>query len=137
MRLFLATQLALHLVLCLFFSSGLFAQTRRPQAAGRQSARPVVSQNFVVHAADPILARKVSTEAERFRKELAVEWLGKELPNWNQKCPITVELGMHAGGETSFAFIMDESGRGQPLDWQMKIYGPHDRILDADLLAVV
>ena len=111
----------------------LGAQGFLARSAKRVPAAPVVSQNFVVHAADPVLARKVSDEAERFRKVLAIEWLGKELPDWNQKCPITVELGMHAGGETSFAFVMDESGRGQPLDWQMKIYGPHDRILDAVL----
>ena len=109
------------------------AQRFHPQQVSRGQAAPVTSRNFVVYAADPVMARKVSQEAERYRKQLAVEWLGKELPNWNQKCPITVELGRHAGGETSFAFVTNRSGRGQPIDWQMKIYGPHDRILDAVL----
>ena len=91
------------------------------------------SRNFTVNASDPKLAQKVAQEAERFRKELAIEWLGKELPPWNQKCPITVEIGMHAGGETSFAFVPDQSGRGMPVDWRMKIFGPPDRLLDAVL----
>ncbi len=114
-------------------SATVDAQGARSQRTTQGRAAPVVSQNFIVHAADPIMARKVSQEAERYRKQLAVEWLGKELPDWSQKCPITVELGMHAGGETSFAFVMDRSGRGEPIDWQMKIYGPHDRVLDAVL----
>jgi len=87
----------------------------------------------VVTAPDPVLARKVSSEAERFRKELAIQWLGHELPNWPQKCPITVELKMHAGGETSFAFVPDRTGSATPIDWRMKLFGPADRVLDAVL----
>ena len=99
----------------------------------RGNSAPVVSDNFVVYAPDPILARKVSAEAERFRKELAIQWIGSELKPWVQKCPITVNLGLHAGGETSFAFVTDRSGRGKPIDWKMRIFGPVDRILDAVL----
>jgi hypothetical protein len=40
---------------------------------------------------------------------------------------------MDAGGETSFAFLVDEQGNGTPVDWDMKIFGPHDRLLDAVL----
>lgn len=114
-------------------STPIDAQLMRPRMSVRGQVTPVVSQNFVVYAPDPIMARKVSSEAERYRKQLAVEWLGKELPNWKQKCPITVELGMHAGGETSFAFVPNPTGRSQPIHWEMKIFGPHDRILDAVL----
>ena len=95
--------------------------------------KPVESTNFVVYADDKLLAQKVSREAERFRKELSVAWLGNELPNWRQKCPIKVELKMHAGGETSFAFLPDQTGRSQPMDWQMSIFGPVDRLLDSVL----
>lgn len=122
----------LFLVFCVA-STPVDAQGYRRQPSMRGQAAPVVSQNFIVHADDATLARKVSQEAERYRKQLAIEWLGKELPDWRHKCPIKVELGMHAGGETSFAFIMNESGVGQPIDWQMKIFGPHDRVLDAVL----
>lgn len=86
------------------------------------------TQNFIVTAPDPVMARKVATEAERFRKELAEDWLGRELPAWHQPCPITVEVGGGAGGETSFAF----HGR-VPLDWRMRVQGPKDRILDSVL----
>ncbi|MEX0794197.1 MAG: hypothetical protein WD045_13765 [Pirellulaceae bacterium] len=86
------------------------------------------TQNFIVTAPDPVLARKVATEAERFRKELAEDWLGRELPAWHQPCPITVEVGGGAGGETSFAF----HGR-VPLDWRMRVQGPQERILDSVL----
>ena len=113
-------------------TNSLQAQGFRARMAKPKSA-PVVSQNFVVHAPDANLARKISSEAERFRKELSIEWLGHELPNWNQKCPITVELKMHAGGETSFAFVMDQTGKGTPIDWKMKLFGPANRVLDAVL----
>jgi len=94
---------------------------------------PVESKNFVVYANDATLAKKVSREAERFRKQLAIEWLGKEIPDWQGKCPITVEIAMNAGGETSFAFIQTPTGAGTPIDWKMKIYGPPNRLLDAVL----
>ena len=93
----------------------------------------IETQNFVVYAADEQMARKVSREAERFRKELAIQWLGHELPTWRHKCPIKVKIANNAGGETSFAFITNNSGPGQPIDWNMKIYGPPDRVLDAVL----
>ncbi len=106
---------------------------QHPGARRGQGQYRASSQNFIVSAPDAKLAQKVADEAERFRKELAIEWLGKELGPWREKCPITVELGMHAGGETSFAFITDQTGRGMPVSWQMKIFGPPDRLLDAVL----
>lgn len=111
--------------------SGFRGVSTRP--AGN-SVAPVRSQNFIVRAPDARLAQKVSQQAEVFRKQLALEWLGRELPPWPQPCPIEVILDPHAGGETSFAFIdHDPQGRGRPVDWQMKIYGPPDRLLDAVL----
>ncbi|MEM9410552.1 MAG: hypothetical protein AAGA30_05530 [Planctomycetota bacterium] len=61
------------------------------------------------------------------------QWLGYEIDAWSERCPIYVQLGMHAGGETSFAFIQSNSGRSEPVSWEMKIYGPPDRLLDAVL----
>jgi len=98
-----------------------------------QNQSPVVSANFIVYAPDRLMAAKVSQAAEGFRKSLASEWLGRELPTWPQKCPITVRIEPHAGGETSFAFQMDETNRGVPVDWDMKIFGSPERILDAVL----
>ncbi len=107
------------------------AQHPSPNRRGQQYRVP--TENFVVFAPDPKLAQRVASEAERYRKELAIEWTGKEIGRWNDKCPIQVELGMHAGGETSFAFVTDGRGKGLPVSWQMKIFGPPDRILDAVL----
>jgi hypothetical protein len=101
-------------------------------AAGPLAAQ-IRSPNFVVYAAEPAMARKVAAEAERFRKELAMLWLGRELPNWDQPCPIQVRIEMHAGGETSFAFVRDQAGRSRPIDWDMTIFGPPERILDSVL----
>ena len=100
---------------------------------GLTRVAPIETENFVVYASDELLARKVSKEAEHFRKELSIQWLGRELPKWRHKCPIKVEINNNAGGETSFAFITNNSGRGEPIDWSMKIYGPPDRLLDAVL----
>lgn len=94
---------------------------------------PVESANFIVYANDRLLAARVSQEAERYRKSLAAEWLGRELPAWRQKCPIKVTIDLHPGGETSFAFVPNHQNRMTPVDWDMKIFGPPDRILDAVL----
>ncbi|HEX4148174.1 MAG TPA: hypothetical protein VHY20_04265, partial [Pirellulales bacterium] len=86
--------------------------------------------NFVVEAPTPDIAQQVGDQAEKFRKDLAVEWLGKPMPNWSQPCPITVQVGDHlgAGGATSFVF-----NQGEVFGWQMNIQGPLDRVLDSVL----
>ena len=94
---------------------------------------PVVSENFIVYAEDRLMAAKVSQAAEGFRKSLAAQWLGRELPAWPQKCPIQVKIEAYAGGETKFAFQMDATNRGVPVDWEMKVFGSPERILDAVL----
>lgn len=91
------------------------------------------SPNFTVFAPDPAFAKKVSKEAERFRQELAIEWLGKELPQWKEKCPIRVSLSPHSGGETSFAFLNNGPQRAEPNGWEMKVFGTPERILDSVL----
>lgn len=91
------------------------------------------SANFIVFAPDRRLAKQASELAERYRRELSLDWLGYEIPTWREKCPIQIQIGPHAGGETSFAFVQGQSGRSEPVGWQMKIYGPPDRLLDAVL----
>lgn len=99
---------------------------------GGQRGR-IESRNFIVYASDFRLASKVSQQAEAYRKSLAMEWTGRELPPWSQKCPIEVELGGSSSGETSFAFVNQADGRGYPVEWKMKIKGPYQRILDSVL----
>lgn len=86
--------------------------------------------NFIVNAGTPQIAQQVGKAAEDFRRDLAIEWLGKPMPNWSQPCPITVEAADHlgAGGATSFVF-----NHGEVFDWRMTIQGPLNRILDSVL----
>ncbi|MEM7782603.1 MAG: hypothetical protein AAF623_04555, partial [Planctomycetota bacterium] len=139
------TSIWVGLVVC-FLSTQIFDMAPRlhGQILGRRQAManvrpagrvvaPVESENFIVYANDAQLAAKVSRQAERFRKDLSIQWLGRTLDKWHDKCPIEVQVKPLAGGETSFGFVRDRFGKGQPMDWQMKIFGPPDRLLDAVL----
>lgn len=91
------------------------------------------TENFVVHASNPAYAKKVGEAAERFRKDLSMMWLGRELPRWHHPCPIQVKFTRLAEGRTSFTFQIPPGGKGVPGNWDMMVAGPHDRILDAVL----
>ena len=88
------------------------------------------TQNFIVTAPTPDFAQRVGMAAEEFRRNLAVEWLGDELPPWSEPCPISVQVGpqLGAGGATSFTFI-----GGKPSGWTMSIQGSAERIIDSVL----
>ncbi len=88
------------------------------------------TQNFIVTAPSPELAREIGDAAESYRHHLALEWLGSPLPPWPQPCPISVQVGpnMGAGGATSFMF----EGR-HPFGWRMSIQGSRERLLDSVL----
>ena len=92
-------------------------------AAGASYATP----NFVAHAPDPQVAEQVARTAEYFRKILAEEWTGKELPPWATPCPIQVTVGgMGASGSTTFTFE-----NGQVHSWDMRVRGTLERVLDS------
>ena len=86
--------------------------------------------NFIVSAPTPAIAQQIAQAAEQYRQQLAVEWLGREMPTWAEPCPITVQVGDHlgAGGATSFMFE-----RGEVYGWRMTIQGSLERILDSVL----
>lgn len=86
--------------------------------------------NFVVTAPTAKMAKEVGEAAEIYRKELAIEWIGKPLPgNWSSPCPIDVKVGtMGAGGATTFNFQ-----DGEVYGWKMEIFGSEERILDSVL----
>ena len=86
--------------------------------------------NFLVSCDDPLLARQVAQSAEQYRRQIALSWLGHELPRWQDICPIQVRVGnrLGAGGQTSFTFENRRPGR-----WQMIIQGSRQRILDSVL----
>ncbi|MGC3966122.1 MAG: hypothetical protein QM775_01750 [Pirellulales bacterium] len=88
------------------------------------------TQNFIVNAPTADMAKGIGDAAERYREELAVEWLGKPLPPWSRPCPITAQVGRNlgAGGATSFVF-----DRGEVFGWTMSIQGSYERVLDSVL----
>ncbi len=98
-----------------------------PQAAHSAQFR---TTNFVIHAPTPALAREVGEVAERWRKKLSTEWLGKEMPAWSRPCPIRADIAPHlgAGGVTTFVF-----DRGEVFDWNMQVTGSRERVLDSVL----
>ncbi len=101
-----------------------FAQTSRSNTAEQE---PYRSTNFTVYAATPDIAERVGKEAEHWRKELSIVWLGKEMPSWYRPCPIKVSVtNQGAGGMTTFSF-----DRGEVFGWNMQVQGTMDRILDS------
>jgi hypothetical protein len=86
--------------------------------------------NFVVEAPTPQIAEQIGRAAETYRRDLAIEWLGSEMRNWSQPCPITAQVADHlgAGGATSFVFE-----HGEVFGWRMTIQGSLVRILDSVL----
>jgi hypothetical protein len=102
-------------------------------AASLGAGRPytsVRSQHFIVSAPTPQLAQEICQAAEQFRRDLAIEWLGRELGPWHGPCPIQADVapGLGAGGATSFVFQNNTPGQ-----WTMKIQGSRERILDSVL----
>lgn len=107
------------------------SEVTRYQNLGQFQGNVYVTRNFVVQAANANLAQAVGDRAEGYRELLAVQWLGAALPAWPQPCPILVTVSNQAHGETSF--LLPENGYGLPSDWDMKIFGPTDRLLDSVL----
>ena len=86
--------------------------------------------NFVVQTPDPKLAEQVGKAAEKYRRELALEWIGKAMPNWGRPCLMTVRVGPHLGSGGATTFVFD---RGEVFGWQMTIQGSRQRLLDSVL----
>lgn len=110
------------------------AAGRPPIPAMAAPAAQVTTRNFIIRAPNPQLAQQAAQLAEKYRRELSLEWLGYEIAPWDEKCPVQVIIDRLPGGETSFAFVRNDSGeKAQPIGWQMKVFGPPDRVLDAVL----
>jgi hypothetical protein len=110
--------------LTLGFSSLSLSTTAARGAAGYRTT------NFTVSAPTPQLAKEIGDSAEAWRKQLAMDWLGRELPRWNEPCPIFARVSpqLGAGGATSFVF-----NGGEVYGWDMKIQGSRERVLDSVL----
>lgn len=70
--------------------------------------------NFVVTAADDALAEEVLAKADQFRKEVAEEWLGLELPPSVGRVVIDVELADDDQGRT---WVIDHPDRKYHMLW--------------------
>jgi hypothetical protein len=86
--------------------------------------------NFTVSAPTPELAKEIGDQAEVYRRDLAIEWLGQELPAWSKSCPIHAQVAPNLGAGGATTFIFD---RGEVYGWKMNIQGSHERILDSVL----
>lgn len=88
------------------------------------------TRNFVVISAPSAeLARVVGEQAEAYRRELAMHWLGEELPPWSAPCTIRVIAGNRpAEGATHYNRYPGRVG-----DFQMEVVGTPERILDSVL----
>jgi hypothetical protein len=95
------------------------------------SAQHVVSSpNFRVYANDRAWAEQISQAAELQRKQLAVHWLGHELPNWSKPCPLVVTDGPTRPAEGQTNYTLDQ---GQVFNWHVIVAGTRERILDSVL----
>src|SRR3989442_1186967 len=56
----------------------------------QSSANCVRTENLTVCAGSAAAAGRYAQWAEFYRKEKALEWLGKEMPRWPRPCPIKV-----------------------------------------------
>ena len=98
-------------------------------AVRQATAATYQTVNFSVTAARQDVAEQVGKAAEVYRRQLAVFWIGKPLPNWSRPCRVTVSEGaLGAGGQTTFQFV-----RGEVLNWRMEVQGTLERILDSVL----
>ncbi|WP_235935124.1 hypothetical protein [Candidatus Laterigemmans baculatus] len=98
-------------------------------AMGPGGGRSARTANFIIQAATPELAQQVGQEAERFRSELAQQWLGRDLPQWSSPCTLKVVAGNYpAQGVTTYNRYPGHVG-----DFQMEVVGTPQRILDSVL----
>lgn len=85
------------------------------------------TSNFIVETADQRDADEFAQLAEKYRREIAVTWLGKEMPTWDTPCRLTIYVrDSGAGGATSFQF-------GLTVYQEMKIEGARDRLKNSVL----
>ncbi len=100
-------------------------EPEKARAAAPRAKEAVKEVNFVVEAPTPAIAELVAREAERQRKASALLWLGKEMPAWEQPCPVNVTIAMQGNaGATMFTFA-----GGKVLSMSMHLEGALDAVL--------
>ncbi|HEY1189555.1 MAG TPA: hypothetical protein VGE74_18055, partial [Gemmata sp.] len=97
------------------------------------SAASYDTANFSTEAPTAELAKKFGDMAEFYRKEKALEWTGKEMPQWHRRCPLQVQITQgSAGGATTFTFGQD-GGRSVVASIRMEIRGDAKQLLHSVL----
>ncbi len=87
------------------------------------------TRNFTVEAPSEQLAERMGQWAEYYRKTKAVEWLGREMPPWPQRCPLQIKVTFgSSGGATTFDYV-----RGVYLPIGMEVEGKMERIVSSVL----
>ncbi len=94
--------------------------------AGQCFGAQVRTPNFIVETPNPEHAQEFASAAEKYRRELAVSWLGKEMPNWTEPCQIKVTVGERLDAEATTGFLFD---KGEAFGWWSTIQGSRQGIL--------
>ena|GEM_PF-3578812 len=85
------------------------------------------TNNFVVTASSKKVARKVGRAAERYRKELALLWLGEEAATWDEPCEVRVNVTDHGRYDSTSTGFLD----GKLVEYGVELKGSLDEILEA------
>jgi hypothetical protein len=81
--------------------------------------------NFLVNAPTPEMAKRFGEWAEYYRKQKALQWVGREMPTWPQPLPLHIKVTYNgSGGATSFGF-----DHGGVVGIKMEIQGTLDRLV--------
>jgi hypothetical protein len=98
--------------------------------AGQCLGATARTKNFIVSTPNPEHAQEFAAAAEKYRRDLAVSWLGKAMPNWSTPCPIQATVGERFGGGAATSFVFDH---GEVFGWRMTAQGSRAKILTAVL----
>jgi hypothetical protein len=97
------------------------------------SAASYDTANFSTEAPTAELAKKFGDMAEFYRKEKALEWTGREMPQWPRRCPLLVQITQgSAGGATTFTFGQAD-GKPVVTSIKMEIRGDAKQLLNSVL----
>ena len=97
------------------------------------SAASYDTANFTTEAPTAKLAQEFGEMAEFYRKEKALEWTGREMPQWPRRCPLQVQITQgSAGGATTFTFGQ-EGGKPVVTSLRMEIRGDAKQLLHSVL----
>jgi hypothetical protein len=97
--------------------------------AGDAPSGELLTLNFSVQNLDSGVARQIGEAAEKYRKQIAREWLGEEMPVRTDRCPIQVTI--HAGrvgGASRFNY-----NGGKVITQSMRVEGSLETVLSGVL----